>query len=86
MVAQLRGLAYHLESLISKLPGLISRCGIYSTAYVILLRYTLHFRDSFPQLIMHGAIQDGVPDVVTQVKGTNKKNVDSGYLGYLVDL
>lgn len=63
---------YHIETLVSKFASLITRCGIYATALFVLLRCSLDLGNGLFQFVMHCAVDDRMPNVVTQIEGAHK--------------
>ena len=65
-----------METLIGIMPGLITRGAVYAGTLVMLLGGSLDRGNSLVQFIIHFSVYYRVPDVVTQVEGTNEEAVD----------
>ena len=75
----------HVETLISKLPRLISRRAVYSSGFVVLLSRSLDRGNGLFQLFIHCSVKNWMTYVVSQVKRTYEERVDIR-LGNGIDL
>lgn len=77
---------YHLKTLISKLPSLISSRRKDPAISLILFRHPLNGGYSFFERLMHSATQDGVSNIITQIIWPYEKNVDTRHFSNCVNL
>lgn len=77
---------YHLKTLISKLPSLISSRRIDPAISLILFRHPLDRGYSFFEGLMHSATQDGMSNIITQIIWPYEKNVDTRHFSNRVNL
>lgn len=77
---------YHVETLVSELTSLISRSRVYATALLVLLRCLLDLGNGLFQLVMHCAVVNGMPNIVSQIEGAHKQYVDAWNFCYSIDL
>lgn len=79
-------LSHHVESLVRKLSSLVTRNRVNPATLLIVFRRTLDFGNSLFQVIMHGPVNNGMPNIIAKVEGPYKEAINSRYLGYRINL
>ena len=69
---------YHIEALVRKLSGLVSRCTVYTRALLVLLGRPQDSGYSLLQFLVHCTIKNGMSDVVSKIIRSNEEDINTG--------
>lgn len=69
---------YHVEALVCKLSCLIARSTVDASPLTILHGCLVNLGNGLLQVLVHGPIQDWMPDVIPQIERPNQEYVDPG--------
>jgi len=77
-----------VEALVREFSCLIARSTVYASLLTIFHGCLVDLGNGMLQILVHGPIQDWIPDVIPQIERSNQQYVDSGDLcnGIYLDL
>lgn len=77
---------YHLETLICKLSSLVAGGAVYPTTLLIVLCGLQDPRNGSLQLFVHHTVQDGMADVIAEIKWADEEDINTWDFGNRINL